>query len=231
MLKSFKKDTILFTFKNGFEHFFKIRYVRMIAILDKQNALTKESAHALLKRDWFIEEDDILDLLDEMSDPVFDYIYDHRDEYSATVRYCIDPSDFKSKMKMKLSVLTDTNFQEIELNRELELNKQIEDAWNTQPKEERPFSQIDDQCDEAWESYQDAKKALDKYLKTKHMTYVPPNLRTPLMTDKKVEELEKEIQTKENEFKALEKQALQEDEEWIKAKKNEFKFKYIANTL
>lgn len=203
----------------------------MIAILDKQNVLTKESAHQLLKRDWFIEEEDILDLLDEMSDPVFDYIYENRDEYSARIRYCIDPSDFKAKLKMKLTVITDELFNQIEIGRELDLNKKIDEAWNKHPKEERPYSDIDRKCDDAWEDYQTAKKDLDKYFKTKHITYVPPSLRTPMMVDKKVEDLEKIIDSKENEFKNLEKLANQEDEEWVKSKKNEFRLKYITYTL
>lgn len=193
--------------------------------------ITPETAHELLLRDWFDDDYDILEMLDTMDDPTFDYIYARRHEYSTRVRYCIDPNDYLRTTKMKILELSDDDMKKKDEELDKMVEQKIDELWKKQPKTDRPADDLDDMFDRSWDSFQNSKKALEMYLKSKKQSYVPPNLRGKGPTDPMVEELEANIKHRENEFKKLEELVDRADNDWQLRKRNEFRFSYLQGSV
>lgn len=170
----------------------------------------------ILKRDWFVSDEDILDLLDQASPGTFKQIYNSRHTYSDRIRYQIDPADFSrdSRVKLKVVEMTDKDLKDIEDTKHREFVLRCQSEWEIYKDTigERPHEEIDDELDDKWRMLDGLKTALDIHIK-KYMKFG---------TDQKKIQLEDSIKKLENEYSNLKELISKEDNHWLEEKKNEF---------
>ena len=125
-----------------------------------------ESCDFLLKRDWFVYEEDISDLLWQLNEDDYWTIYDKRKEYSKRVRMMIEPADFRpdtSRLKIKLREVTEEEFAEMERKFSQHVREQMDKEWEDFKKSggmaSRP-EQFEDDRIIAIQAMIDAKNAL-----------------------------------------------------------------------
>lgn len=68
-----------------------------------------ESIDALLKRNWFMNEDDIYDLLDTADDETFWKIVDNRKRYSLHIQMILSPNDYLVDSELLTLKVVDTD--------------------------------------------------------------------------------------------------------------------------
>ena len=96
-----------------------------------------ESCDFLLKRDWFVYDEDIWDLLNQLSEDDYWTIYDQRHIYSKRVRMMIEPADFRpdvSRLKIQIREASDEEFEEMERKAIQQIRQNIENEWETYKK-------------------------------------------------------------------------------------------------
>lgn len=183
----------------------------------------------ILSRDWFANEDDIVELLEQMDYLTFQEVYLSRHKYSDRVRYHIDPSDYcrSEKAALKVVDLTDKDMERIREELREKNEKHFEAEWERYKKTlERPEDSVDHDADEVWQSLDILKHALESHLKSKQIKYVPPSMRGKnTVVDNKQKQLEEKIAELENEFKKRMEAVEREDTVWFEFKKNEFRQK------
>lgn len=177
--------------------------------------LNKENVDILLMRNWFVEDNDILDLLDWLDQDVYDYVYQNRSKYSSKVRYYIEPSDFRTLTKFNLKELTDFDL----FKEEKEKNEQKEKLWRkyvsenniTRPPNEKDFNHELKQK-EIILKQTDLQKVKSDYC----------NPRNREKRDKEIEKIEDKIIDLKNELKYLYSEIKVEDETYLKSLKNKW---------
>ena len=99
-----------------------------------------EDVDEILKRDWFLDEDDLDDLMWSIRQDVFDKVFENRKSYTKWIYECIEfYSDIPRKMVLKIGEYTD----EMEKQQEKErLRKELEDYENFEPPP-RPRDSLD----------------------------------------------------------------------------------------
>jgi hypothetical protein len=189
------------------------------------------NTHNLLLRDWFANEQEVIDLLDETPDDEMDIIYENRNLYSDRIRYIIEPNDFTKQptKKMKIGYLSDSDMKIVHLQRLQNAKDEFERMWNLHNENigERPYGTVDEEFDDAWDSLEFAKTKLTNYLSKNKTGYVPPSMRGAKKVDPVMKKLEDDIQTAENEFNARKARVEFEDKVWLESKKNEFRNKQM----
>lgn len=181
-----------------------------------------EQMDSLMTRDWFVDEESILDLLEQADDETREFFRENAHKYSDRVRYVVAPEMFScsSKSKMNCCDMTDEDMDRALLqwrkNQDIEFEKLWEQHKNTIG--ERPQQDVDDMLDDAWDLMQHAMNAVKNYKPSK---YIPPSQRT--VKDPKLEKLEKELETRENEFKRIQELVTQTDNDWLQNKRDEFR--------
>jgi len=177
--------------------------------------LNKGNVDILLMRNWFVDDNDILDLLDWLDQDVYDYIYQNRSKYSSKVRYYIEPSDFKILTKFKLKELTDFDL----FKEEKERNEQKEKLWQKYVSENniiRPPNEKD---------FNHELKQKEIILKQTELQKVKSdycNPRNREKRDKEIEKIEDKIIDLKNELKYLYSEIKVEDETYLKSLKNKW---------
>lgn len=124
-----------------------------------------ESCDFLLKRDWFVYDEDVWDLLNQLSEDDYWTIYDQRHIYSKRVRMMIEPADFRpdvSRLKIQIRELTEEAFEEMERKNIEQIRQKIENEWETYKKTSMPSrtEQYEDDRVIAIQAMIDAKNAL-----------------------------------------------------------------------
>lgn len=179
-------------------------HIRMTSIYPVFQRTDKDTLHALLRRDWFVDEEAIYEELEWADQEAWDYVYANRETYSARVRECIEPTRYP--VKMRVVDLTDEEVVSIEVQRKLKREKAFDEMWervkHTIP--ERPYSDTDAYLDDAWNQVTAAKKV-----------YCPPGRENKALLDA------------ENEYVRLRKKAEAEDAEYIAQYKNELKLSWM----
>ena len=183
----------------------------------------------LLMRDWFTDDRELEDLLDDLTEEVYQQIYNCRDKYPDRVRYYINPTEYarNEKVTFKLDELTEKDMARIVEEQKLNNEKHFEAEWEKHKATlERPEDSVDHDADEAWRMLDILKQALESHLKTRGIKYVPPSMRGKgTVVDPKQKQLEEKIAELENEFKKRMEAVEQEDTLWFEIKKNEFRQK------
>lgn len=183
----------------------------------------------ILKRDWFTEDNEIVDLLDQADNETYDAIYNSRHTYPDRVRYHIEPADYSraDKVAVKVVELTDKDMDRIREELREKNEKHFEAEWEKYKATlERPEDSVDHDADEVWRLLDIMKHALESHLKTKQIKYVPPSMRgKDTVVDIKQKLMEQKIAELENEFKKRMAAVEQEDTIWFEHKKNEFRQK------
>lgn len=183
-----------------------------------------EQMDSLLTRNWFVDEESILDLLDQADDETLNYVKSNTHKYADRVRYVVAPFNCSSKVSMKCHVMTDDDMDKALEQWRKAQDIEFENLWNEHKKTigERPQQEVDDMLDDAWDMMQHAHNAVQNYRPGK---YVPPSQRTT--KDPKLEKLEKELEKRENEFKRIQELVDQADNGWLQDKRDEFRRKAL----
>lgn len=172
----------------------------------------KDTLDFLLKRDWFVDDEAILEELDWADQEAWDYVCENRESYSERVRECIWRTQYP--VKTRLSDLTDEEVRKMEVRRLIELENRFEDVWKSEKENvpERPYGDIDSQLDDAWASLAAAKN--------ESRSYMPPS---------RIRAMNERIETLENEFERLHKLVEQADSDYVSKYKDDFKFTWMRD--
>lgn len=180
----------------------------------------------LLRRDWFNEDSDILDLVWEASEEAFEKIMKNVDSYSDRVRnvlvYTFNPPKLSTKLKTKCRDLSDLEMYRKQKEHQEALLKKVDEAWIRYKKDfglSRPDGDVDAKYTELYDRLQEKKKELETKKNKPSKTYVPPSMRGKMTTSDN-DPLEKEIQRLENEIVTVKKQIELEEQIWENGKKS-----------
>lgn len=188
----------------------------------------------LLTRDWFMDHDTIVDVLDCADENAWNYVYENRAKYSTRIRMLIEPDDYRvplEKLKIRLVDITDPMMEKIEVNQRKKNDELFEKDWVEYSKsiQDRGFSDEDSDLDNAWDNFCRAKDRLTKYLeKPNAKKYVTPGSRKDTYVDPKQAELEEAIRISENEYDLAQKAVDQVDTIYWGRKKMEFRKKWLS---
>lgn len=195
------------------------------------NNNTMDHVNSLLVRNWFVNEEDITELISQTTDENFDKIKKNVDKYSDRVRYIIAPQDFTccSKLKTKCSELTDADMDTMTKTQKLADEAEFEEKWKEYSKTigDRPYDSIDGQLDDMWDSLQAEKNRLTQLLNKKKIKYIAPSARGKGTVDPEQSIIEKRISILENEFQNIKNLVDHADSTWLDNKKNEYRIKSL----
>lgn len=187
----------------------------------------------LLRRDWFVDDDDIIELVWDASEEAFVMIMNNLHTYSARVRSVLTNTfnmpKISQRVKMNVTCLTDDQLDHIETTKLKELSTKIEAAWQAYKKAHgltRPENEVDDTYTELYEMLQEKKKTKELQNKSKKK-YVAPSMRGKV---EPVEPIDIEIQKLENEITNVQQKIKDEDQLWENGKKSEL-YKYLLLSL
>lgn len=201
------------------------------------SAFDKEVEHFdfLLKRNWFLDDESIRDLLWDADEDVFQEIVNRITTYPYNVRQVIFgflPLPI-GNVKLKIRDITDEELELQEFKEQERQRKELSDAWEAYKIEKNlqpPVGDSDGDLDEMFSELQQLKKNLED-AKKKSLTgrYVPPAMRDKAVADDpKVIDIKKKIETVENEILLQNKRIEQEQNEWFMRKQNEFEQKMLS---
>lgn len=202
------------------------------------SAFDKELAEFdfLLKRNWFLDIEDIYELLWEADEEMFQEIVNRADTYDRNVKnaiYDLLPSNLGRHTKLKIHNITDEETELQELKEQERQKKERQDAWEAYKAEQKlepPVGYLDSELDEMFCELQELKKNLED-AKKKSLTgrYVPPSMRDKVVSaDPTVLDITKKIQKAENEIIIQNQFIEQEKNEWFMRKRNEFEQAMLA---
>jgi hypothetical protein len=186
----------------------------------------RETTNALLERDWFIDNEGIVELLELADQDAWEYVCENRMKYSKRIRDMID-SYFKPAYKTKVTVsdLTDEELELIERIRSKKYDDAFRKDWEEELKTLPPRSptDIDTLSDNTWEILMNAKKDLLDYFKVSQKKYVAPKSRTTVSMDPKQKKLEDRVRDLENEYNLLKKAIETLDSIYLSNKEDEYR--------
>ena len=129
-----------------------------------------ETVDYLLKRDWFVDVQDIHDLLRTTSDSVFWDIYHIRGQYSQRICEIIAPNDYipdRALLRMKVLDLTDEHLAQISKARHDEIKAIMKQEWEEHMRKHHPTrprdADIDKRIEEQNKEIAEAEKKLADY--------------------------------------------------------------------
>jgi hypothetical protein len=179
----------------------------------------------LLMRNWFTNDNDILDVLDCAES--WDYVYANRFKYPMNIRELIEPCEYKNSIKninLTVKELTDKEWDAIDRKIRARNEKEFEDDWNqySETISDRTLDSVDTMLDDAWDSFCAAKDKLTKYLESKNKKYIPPTSRTGKV-DPKQQEIEDYIRLMENGYDEAQKAVETVESIYWENKKNAYR--------
>lgn len=188
-----------------------------------------EDIDFLLKRNWFLDEDDIHQLLWTASESVFQEVVTRVATYPYNIQQVIlsfVPIRI-GNVKLKVRDITDDDMEIREIETYNKIKKDLDEAWNAYKNEnnlEPPLGYLDSDLDDIFADLQATKKQLEDAKKKSLVgRYVPPGMRDKIVSDDpKVVGLIKKVETLENEIASQKKSIEQERDAWFANKRNEF---------
>lgn len=200
--------------------------VSMLKLLDTK------TVDELLSRDWFVDEDDIYDLICCADEEACDFIYTNRRKYSRRVREIIEPNDYRipiDKLRIKVRTLSDKEWNNRNRDDKIKTEAAFEKDWTEYSDciSDRPLGEVDSSLDQAWERVGQAKDKLTKYLASRPKAYVPPSMRGKEIVDPKQTAIESEIHRMENEYSKIQKLVEEADSKYWVIQKNEYRKKWV----
>jgi len=122
----------------------------------------------LLKRNWFVDDNDLLDLLYSTETSVWEQICNNAGQYSDHIRYMIQDFRIPQQVKTKLRNIDDEWYTKILLRQKRAMDERMSNDWlehmKTLPPRPRRF--IDDVADASWEKLCALKSRKGKYIVT-----------------------------------------------------------------
>jgi hypothetical protein len=202
----------------------------------EDNLLKEELSYLnqLLYRDWFVDDDDIIDLLEDASERAYNSIVENLKTYPERVQNVIIDNYIPQRLSdKKVKELTDHDMIQKYMQTDQDYDNKIEAAWQKEIKESgisRPDGELEDALEEKTEELANQKQLLEQEKNKKQLgTYVPPSMRhLKKIENPVVTKLEETIKNIENEIARLKKQIQQEEKSWYAERKSEFTFKWLS---
>lgn len=202
----------------------------------EDNLLKKELSYLneVLYRDWFLDETDIIDLLEDASEMAYNSIVENLNSYPERVKNVINETYIPQKLSnLKIRELTDEDMARRYIQIDQDYDNQLEVAWQKEIKESgisRPDGELEDALEQKTEELSRQKKLLEQEKSKKTLgTYVPPSMRNMKKSiNPTVAKLEETVENIENEIVKLKKQIQQEEKNWYAQRKSEFTFKWLS---
>jgi hypothetical protein len=166
-----------------------------------------QSADFLLRRNWFLSDDDIYEFLETLNESTYNYVYNNRKAYHDNIQRCIEPHDFvhyPKKQKLKVVEVSDVDMFRV---RKQHLDKSamaLQSEWNEFKKRNNivcPVSPHKEELDALTQKYETATKQLEEYKRNKYSNDL-------------VKDLEKMIFHLENELKIVKYMVVTDNELW-----------------
>ncbi len=213
------------------KHKVEMRQKRMERIknpkVDEQAIIAEEEEFlmfdSLLRRNWFVNDHDIMDLVWEASEKAFLRIMDNVYTYPEDVRELLcsafNPPKYAKKTFRELS---DDDMVMMKKKQEEELARKVDEAWNEYKKKyglTRPDGDVDTRYTDLYEELQETKKELENLKKNTPKKYVPPSARGKEEANPEVSALEKKILKLENEIVDAKKDIELEEQIWENGRK------------
>lgn len=182
---------------------------------------------SLLRRNWFVDDADIIDCVWDASEEVFERIMKNVYSYPERVRnvllYTFNPPKMATKLSLKIRELSDQDMYRAHKQQEQITAKKVDEAWIQYKKDyglTRPEGDVDAMYTDIYDQLQRKKKELEALQKKPTKTYVPPSMRGKQPASPEVTLLEKVIGNLENEIVEVKKQIELEEQIWENAKKS-----------
>lgn len=183
--------------------------------------------NSLLNRNWFVDENSIVDLLNQATIAEYDTIRSDALSFPDNVRYIIAPEEYNCfpSCKLKCSDMSDSEMNGLTRKQEIRTEAEFEADWKQYSKDigERSFETIDGDMDDAWDRLQAQKNKLSDHLKKHNLRYIPPSMRANNPVDPIQAAIETAIRTHENEYNAIKLLVESADSIWIDNKKNDYR--------
>lgn len=180
----------------------------------------------LLRRDWFIDDVDILDLIQELPDTAFYRIVDNAHNYSPHIQdilYRFKVPSQINEINLKVREIDEDEMEDLYTEEQTKTDERFEKAWQTFKVEMgliRPEGNVDNKYNDLFDKLNVVKRKIEeeKNKSNAKKTYVPPHLRgkqqaTPVV-NVEIEKLQTQLQDLENEIKKVKIELDQEETKW-----------------
>lgn len=185
----------------------------------------QEHVDKVLLGNYYMDHGTIVDLLWELNQEEYDWIYTNRKRYPKQIQEILEPEDFRvskhPSIKLKLREILDKEFYSLEAKEEKLQAERDELEWQRYILDhnlDRPLGPHDTESDNLFQQIQYAEAKLDLYMKNRKVKYVPPSMRGSIK-DPKQTELENGIQELVDALSKNEEVIKQEDERWLTEQK------------
>jgi hypothetical protein len=178
----------------------------------------------LLRRDWFLDEQSILELIQELPDSAFYKIIDNAHIYSKTIQeilYRFKVPSYIDKLKLQVREIDDDEMYELDMQREAKQKEQFDNVWKIFKAEmglTRPEGDVDTKYNELFEKVKEVTKKLEeeKVKPTPKKAYVAPHLRgkETQVVNVEIEKIQNELRNLENEIKKVKIEIDNEEQKW-----------------
>lgn len=192
-----------------------------------------------LRNSTFLDYSDIVDYIYELNEDQYQYALEHIYEYPEETRIAllegrVIPEQILANLKYKVVNITDEMTERAEKRRRLDKELIFEERLKQEVFPPRPLGEVDEKLDELHAKRTMLEKNLNEYTKKTDSSkaYVPPAARkTMLSNDPGVIEIQRKIESLENEIKNQERKIVKENEFWLELKKHEFRNKFNEEML
>lgn len=186
----------------------------------------------LLRRNWFLQDEDILELVWNASEEAFAKIIENVETYPEQVRNVLmdafTPLKISEKVTLKIKELTTKDMLILQQTLNKEFDIKFRNVWQTYKKENgltRPDGDLDDKYTDVYDTLQTIKKELENELNKPVSIgkYVPPSIRskTPIVSPEVVK-LQEKIKNLENEISQLKRGIVIKETIWENDKQLEY---------
>ena len=187
---------------------------------------TFETAHAILKRDWFLSADDFWEYVWQLSEDVYSQLVSHQKEYALWIQGLMNTDPIPTRT-LKLNAEPDAEWTKIEQAKAEEFERWIRNHKKAYEPPPRPTEYADERAEVITKKLEQKRSALAEMLAAtnKKKKYVPPSQRgsvvvgdeEPMVRDTRASilALENELEFFKGRVEALNK--LWTEEQWIGA--------------
>ena len=173
----------------------------------------------LLKRNWFISDQDVYDLFWELPEEVYFHVYDRRDELPSNLHHLF-PVAYPNLSKLKLHDITDKEWNDEIIRKEEARIQAIRRFKKNYIAPPRPREDIDVALEDLELQLKNKKIILEDMIRVtkKSKKYVPPGQRESVEDDPMIRQQRDRIRNLENGITSLKERIVTFDRTWSELK-------------
>ena len=173
---------------------------------------TVDDVMFLLKRNWFISDQDVYDLFWELPEEVYFHVFDRRDELPASMQHLF-PVPYPNLSKLKIHDLTDKEWDDEIMRKEEERAQAVRRFKKNYIAPPRPREELDDTLEKLESQINSKKIVLEDMIRLTRRKYGSPSDTEPMVRDTR-----RSLENLENEFGRLRERASTLDKLWSEQK-------------